>query len=97
MAKKGLDSLVLRHSGALEDEGKSVSLGLGGAAQCRHLPQSASLQNPSKEELGQGTVRKCHIKHALCTSGHKSPHIALCSTTPEKREETTGLRCVTQF
>lgn len=26
MAKKGLDSLVLRHSGALEDEGKSVSL-----------------------------------------------------------------------
>lgn len=27
MAKKGLDSLVLRHSGALEDEGKSVSLG----------------------------------------------------------------------
>lgn len=27
MAKKGLDSLVLRHSGALEEEGKSVSLG----------------------------------------------------------------------
>lgn len=57
MAKKGLDSLVLRHSEALEDEGKSVSRGertlaYTGAAQCRHLPRAASLQNPSKEGLG---------------------------------------------
>lgn len=28
---------------------------------------------------GWGAVRKCHIKHALCTSGHKSPWKHMCS------------------
>lgn len=84
MAKKGLDSLVLRHSGALEEKGKSVSLGERTQAHIapwsgRSCPvQVSSLQNPSKEELEEA-VRKCHIKHSLCTSEHKSPWKHMCA------------------
>lgn len=88
MAKKGLDSLVLRHSRALEDEGKSVSVGERTLAYTvpwsgGELPSAGIFHGQPLYRIpvrrGWGAVRKRHIKHALCTSGHKSPWKHTCA------------------